>query len=370
MKQDYTLFTRTLPTGKKVVYYQYYDENGKRQKRSTGQRTKPAARNWLNKKIERGELKPTASILFGAWAATWWVWDKCAYIKSRRGAVGRTHADIQRIYLTTHILPFFEKMRLAEIGPSDVERWVSKLLKDGKTASMVNHCLRTLNVMMNEAERLELIHRNPARTVRRLQEERRQKGILTLEEAGDLFADENYAKYWNGNIVHYTINLTAASTGLRMGELQAIRVENVHDAYLHITHAWTRKYGLVESSRTKNHARFVPLPERTYSRIRELCDHCGEGFIFRFLEDTPVAYGTIQQFYKEALKRAKIDHAGRHITFHSWRHFFNTAMRAEKVPDAILRAVTGHRTEQMTEQYTSFQLEHYADVINAQKKLF
>jgi hypothetical protein len=52
--------------------------------------------------------------------------------------------------LTNHITPFFEKMRLNEIGPSDVERWVNKMLKDGKSANMVNHCLRTLNVMFME----------------------------------------------------------------------------------------------------------------------------------------------------------------------------------------------------------------------------
>ena len=175
MKQDYTLFSRTLPSGKKVVYYQYYDSAGKRQKKSTGQTTPPRARNWLNGKIKRGELMPIGQIRFGEWAKNWWVWGKCDYIRSRRGEVGHSHADIQRSYLTKHILPYFEKMLLSDIGPRDVEAWVNKMLKEGKPDSMVNHCLRTMNVMFNEAERLELILRNPARTVRRLPEKKRRK---------------------------------------------------------------------------------------------------------------------------------------------------------------------------------------------------
>ena len=51
-------------------------------------------------------------------------------------------------------------------------------------------------------------------------------------------------------------------------------------------------------------------------------------------------------------------------------HWFNTMMRVRGVPDSLLRSVTGHRTEEMTEMYTSYDLEHYEEVKKAQKALF
>ena len=56
----------------------------------------------------------------------------------------------------------------------------------------------------------------------------------------------------------------------------------------------------------------------------------------------------------------------RNLIFHSWRHFFNTYLRSRGVPDAKIQAITGHRTQELTEHYTKFGLEHYKDVYDAQ----
>ncbi|MBT3276225.1 MAG: hypothetical protein HN368_23965 [Spirochaetales bacterium] len=52
------------------------------------------------------------------------------------------------------------------------------------------------------------------------------------------------------------------------------------------------------------------------------------------------------------------------------RHRFNMMMRAQMVPDSMLRSVSRHQTEEMTEMNTSHNLEHYAEVEKAQKALF
>jgi integrase len=41
-----------------------------------------------------------------------------------------------------------------------------------------------------------------------------------------------------------TINLLAASTGMRMGEIQALQVGNIFDNHVHVEYSWARKYGL------------------------------------------------------------------------------------------------------------------------------
>jgi integrase len=86
----------------------------------------------------------------------------------------------------------------------------------------------------------------------------------------------------------------------------------------------------------------------------------------------PVNQKEVQECLYAALGMAGIpdtERRQRNITFHSWRHFFNSWMRG-KVPDAKLRRLTGHRTEEMTEHYTHFKREDYNDVAKIQEDLF
>jgi len=53
----------------------------------------------------------------------------------------------------------------------------------------------------------------------------RTRGILTLEEVKRLFDESTINEVWGGSLTHFTINLLAASTGLRAGEIQVLRSE-------------------------------------------------------------------------------------------------------------------------------------------------
>jgi integrase len=59
----------------------------------------------------------------------------------------------------------------------------------------------------------------------------------------------------------------------------------------------------------------------------------------------------------------------RNITFHSWRHFYNSLMRG-KIHDSKLRRLTGHKTLEMTEHYTHFNIDAYRDVLRIQNEYF
>ena len=369
-KAEFQLFKRPSLNGKTTWYYYTYDTTGTRVRRSTGQSTKTAALAYVHSRLKNGELGLSKSENFGRWSESWWIWDECKYIQSQRGRISRSHADVQRSYLVKHIVPYFGKYLLENITPGLIENWIAKLQTTCLAASSINHCLTTLKVMLNEAERLELIARNPARTVRKLPEVRPNKGILTVEEASQLFSPDNYEPYWHGNNIHYAINLVAASTGLRMGEIQGLEVSNVQKGYLQVEQSWTRKYGLVGDRNTKKHRRVVPIPQKTEHCIREMSDLQKEGFIFTLNGTSPLDNRSISSFYYATLGRMGIDRRERNITFHSWRHWFNTVMRARYISDAKLRQITGHRTEEMTERYTSFDLTHYQDVVDVQESIF
>ena len=80
----------------------------------------------------------------------------------------------------------------------------------------------------------------------------------------------------------------------------------------------------------------------------------------------------IMNGFYSALKQIDIDESerqARRITFHSHRHFLNTALRAARVPDPLVQRVTGHATQEMTEHYSHFVLEDFGDVVKVQEAI-
>ena len=103
-----------------------------------------------------------------------------------------------------------------------------KLLNDsGLTAATINRSLATLKVMLQEAVVYQYIPKNPAESIGVLKEDPKQKDILSPEEVRALFDERAIEKNWSNNIEHYTMNLLAASTGLRLGEIQGLQKRSV-----------------------------------------------------------------------------------------------------------------------------------------------
>ena len=87
MHNDFTLFSRVVPSGKKVVYYYAYDSGGKRLGPwTTGENNKTAARNFCIRLCREGKLLPSPKGIptFAEFSALFWDWDKSEYLKERR----------------------------------------------------------------------------------------------------------------------------------------------------------------------------------------------------------------------------------------------------------------------------------------------
>jgi integrase len=59
----------------------------------------------------------------------------------------------------------------------------------------------------------------------------------------------------------------------------------------------------------------------------------------------------------------------RNITFHSWRYFYNSLLRG-RIHDSKLQRLTGHKTDEMTEHYTRFNIDDFRDVKAIQEQYF
>jgi integrase len=55
------------------------------------------------------------------------------------------------------------------------------------------------------------------------------------------------------------------------------------------------------------------------------------------------------------------------LSIHSWRHFLNTELQTQGLTLEQVQAVTGHKSDRMSEWYTHFDARQLSDVMEAQR---
>ena len=169
----------------------------------------------------------------------------------------------------------------------------------------------------------------------------------------------------------YKAHRLAACTGLRVSELLGLRGEYVFEDYIYICGQFNR-FGYVPHTKTK-YNRNIPITGVMRQELDDLLQANGEGFVFS--EDggkTPVAPFRINRDYDRALNRIGISHEEkmkRNLSFHAWRHFFNTLLLMSDVADSKVQKVTGIRTKEVKELYTHFDTRKFTEVRNVQSEL-
>ena len=181
-----------------------------------------------------------------------------------------------------------------------------------------------------------------------------KRGVLEPQEAAAVFRAE-----WKDKRA-YAGNLLSLTTGLRAGEVLAIRKSDVGDKILHVRHSWSTMDGL--KSPKNGEARKVPLLPDVRDRLLELLGetpHSGENDPFVFyglLADRPMDQKILLGGLQAACKSVGIDAAERGIVFHSHRHFYAARLADKMTADQISR-ITGHKSRAVLETY----MDHVID---------
>lgn len=268
------------------------------------------------------------------------------------------------------ILPAHGDKRLDTITAEDCEKLLFTWASEDVSYKTVNNWASVYRVMMGEAARIDLIDRNPWEKVLSLVPNSKRRGLLTMGEARQLMNPVTVEEVWDGHHMYYCINLVAALTAMRQGEIMALRKGDVFPDHLHVSHSWSAKYKLGKT-KTKIIAD-VPIPGFLYQELERYLKWNGK-YVFSLNDGRrPCTGNRVTEWLYRAMRNIGIpehERAERNLTFHSWRHFFNTYLRSRGVPDSQIRKVTRHKTEEMTEHYTNFALEDYREVYDAQDGL-
>ena len=189
-----------------------------------------------------------------------------------------------------------------------------------------------------------LIDRNPAKAVKPLiKDSTRPRGCYSSDQIKAIFSGD-----WEPLHVRIMCRISAM-TGMRLGEVQALTRQQIKDGFLEVNASWAKKEG--RKTTKSGYGRVVPLDPETMGLLREILPPDEDDLLFTFNGRDPISGNTVRRYLAQRMDDLGIDWKTDNLTFHSFRHFFNTRLVAAGVDGEITRAVIGHESQDMTEHY-------------------
>ncbi len=256
--------------------------------------------------------------------------------------------------LRCHLTPGLGRIPLAKLAPADVQAFLNQKLASGLSPRRVVYIHAVLRRALGTAERWGLVSRNVAKLVDPPRVPRHEIAPLTPGQARALIdaaiADRLQALW-----------VTALATGLRQGELLALRWEDVDldDAQtLRVRHTLARVNGKLEllEPKTDRSRRTVALPDmvvgalrahRSRQRMERLVAGTrwhDTGHVFATTIGTPVEAARVTRSFALALKRAGLPHT----RFHDLRHAAATFLLAQGFTLEDVKNLLGHSSIVLT----------------------
>lgn len=326
---------------------------------------------WCEARLRKAHERET-NITLAEYAEGFWRPD--APFALDRAAHGRAvtngYLDISEGYTRKHLLPKWGSLELRDLSVKAIDEWIVELHRCAVLApATINKILQCLRTILDRAVVDGCLSDNPASLVKPVRVPRSEREILTPAEASRLLASP---QAWS-DFRQYAINVLAATTGMRMGEIRGLRVEDVNPDHVQIRLSWEQGYGL--KAPKCDSARDVPLSPRVFEILSRVIQETRPKTILFYGRkgmDTPLAKSCIEGNLSTAMQWVGIppvEQRRRNLGFHGWRHFLNTMLLSRGVPDAKVRKITGHRSQKMSDRYTHFRVSDFQEVADLQREL-
>jgi integrase len=246
--------------------------------------------------------------------------------------------------IDTYILPAFGNRQLKSIQPLEVRTWIAGLAAKGLAPATVRKAAQLFSADLEAACNDGLIPRNPARRVDLPKIEKVEMRFLTPDEVRSLAGaiDPRYS----------CLVFTAAYTGLRFGELAALKVSRLDmlRRTIRVEETLSEVSGHLAFGPPKTAAarRTVTLPK---TLVEVLAAHLAkypvgeEGLIF-----TAPAAGPLRatQFRNRVWYAAVAASVGTPCRFHDLRHTAAALLIREKVHPKVIQQRLGHASIRTT----------------------
>ncbi|MBE7187287.1 tyrosine-type recombinase/integrase [Jatrophihabitans endophyticus] len=312
----------------------YRDHNGKETSRHFDR--KIDAQHWLDSittAVTNGTyVDPIQSrISVAEWSQKW--------LSTKTNLKATTRRDYESL-LEAHIVPRWGDATLADVRHEDITTWVAELTERGLSASRVRAAHVALSQILKLAIRSGRLARNPAEYVPLPRVRRADKRYLNHDEV-DALADACQD--------HRVTILFLAYTGVRYGEMAALRVERLDLLRRRalISESVAEVAGRLVFSAPKTHqTRSVPIPRFLLEDLAQLV--AGKGprdLVFTGAKGAPLRLSHFRRaVFLPAVARSGLDG----LTPHGLRHTAASLAIAAGAPVKVVQTMLGHASATMT----------------------
>ncbi len=328
--------------------------DGKRRSKWLGSfPTRPAAQKAVTKalrELDTQAFNDSRGLTLAAYAERWFEQEAVACSWSLA-----TIANYRK-YWRLYAAPRVGKLPLDQVTPAVLRELNAELAQSGRAdgkggldGRTVLHVHRLLANMLSGAVRDELLARNPAAAVRAPKAPPPHGVALSAEYTARLLAAaREHAPAW------YVVILTALGTGLRRGEIVALRWEDVDlgRGVLHVRRAAAQVTGklIYKAPKSDKGTRTVPLPA---ALVEELIRHKAQqatarlalgpgytdhGLVFATRTGAPRSLASFSGSFRDFLVRVGLEHT----TFHTLRHTYASTLLSVGVEMYLTSALMGH----------------------------
>jgi integrase len=287
--------------GRYMARYTIYTPDGPKRKMIYGRKYKEVERKLAEARGDaaRGITYDAGSTTVGDYLIGW-------LADSVRDTVRQRTYERQESIVRVHLIPSIGREKLKTLTPAHVRSLYRLKLDTGLAPRTVLHIHRTLSKALKQAVMDGLIPRNAAASVKPPQPRREEIRPLNREQVCVLFeavrGDRLEAMY-----------IVAVTTGLRRGELQGLKWED------------------------------LDLEAGTLQVRRTLWQE--HGLVFPSSVGTPISGGNLNRAFKATLQRAGLPKSTR---FHDLRHTCATLLLKQGVNPKFVQELLGHADISLT----------------------
>ncbi|MBC5824111.1 MAG: site-specific integrase [Candidatus Eremiobacteraeota bacterium] len=270
-----------------------------------------------------------------------------------------------------HLKPYAGHFKLADLKVADIKQLLSDLRRDGVGGRARQRAYQALYRALNVAFKDERIPRNVCVLVERPRHQAKAKAVLTNEQIR-VFREPV------ARSSHHALFILALDSGMRQGELLALRWEDVNfsNRTVQVRASLTRGEAgklVIQSPKTMASVRIIRLPKATCDvlwehRKRALRTNLGSSpWVFATSVGTPINKDNLNhRHFRPLLRRAGLPP----IPFHALRHTHATQLAINGVSPKAIQTRLGHASSRMTlDVYTHAQPEMEEQAIAALDKM-
>ena len=267
------------------------------------------------------------------------------------------------------IKPFFGDRLLEEISADTVGRFMSHLAKNNLSAKYRRNVYNLLKLLFEIAVEYDLMPGSPIRPkVHRPVADRRQLPVFSL--------DQTTAILTNADPLYRPALETLAMTGLRAGELLALRWKDCDFINRRFTIANTVWRGKLQTTKTEASDRTIGIPEplvmtlTEHRRSSKFTD--ADDFVFCQADGKPIDPDSLRRLgIYPAMEKAGIPFRKRASGCHAFRRFVASVIHKETGSLKLAQKQLGHSTLATTSDiYTAVDEEQVAETAEALGKAF